>query len=344
MRQERPYIGGQAVIEGVMMRSRGGMSVAVRRPDGSIAVLDEPIQSRLGTGMARVPGVRGVLTLVEALTLGMRALRFSAEQQEAAASSRRDGSGSALALSLVLFVALFVALPQLLTNWTASLLGVRLELDDWRFHASTGGYKLLLFVLYVVAIGRIPEIRRVFEYHGAEHKTIAAYEAGLPLDVAHVRALPILHPRCGTTFLVVVIAVSIVLGSVAVPLLLPGASGLGGQLSVLALRIALLPLIAAVAYEVQRLTARHCTKGPARLLLWPGFAVQRLTTREPDDAQIEVAIVAMETARLREEAGAQAPARQEPFVFESFDAFRHTLARLRERSAPAPPVLADAAE
>src|SRR5690606_9728773 len=132
-----------------------------------------------------------------------------------------------------------------------------------------------------------------FQYHGAEHKTIYAYEKGLPLTVENVRKQSTLHPRCGTTFLIVVILVSIVAGSVATPLLLPNMQGLEAQLLTLAIRIALLVPIAAVSYELQRLSARYCTRGPLRILLWPGFLFQKITTREPDDSQIEIAIAAM---------------------------------------------------
>src|SRR6185369_16291040 len=142
----------------------------------------------------------------------------------------------------------------------------------------------------------------VFHYHGAEHKTIYAYEAELPLTVENVRKQSPLHPRCGTTFLITVVIISVVLGSIITPLVLPNATGLVGQLETLALRISLLPLIAAVSYELQRLSARYCTTGPLRVLLYPGFLFQKITTREPDDSQIEVAIVAMQAARTKAKA------------------------------------------
>jgi uncharacterized protein YqhQ len=179
---------------------------------------------------------------------------------------------------------------------------VDLEPSDWRFHAITGGFKLAVLTCYLVAISRIEEIRRVFHYHGAEHKTIYAYEAELPLTVENVRKQSPLHPRCGTTFLITVVIISVILGSIVTPLVLPNATGWLGQLETLALRISLLPLIAAVSYELQRLSARYCTKGPLRVLLYPGFLFQKITTREPDDSQIEVAIVAMQAARTKTKA------------------------------------------
>ena len=170
----------------------------------------------------------------------------------------------------------------------------------------TGGFKLLVFTAYISLISLVPEVRRVFQYHGAEHKTIFAYEAGVPLTVDNVRKQSRLHPRCGTTFLVVVIAVSIVLGAVATPLLLPNAKGISGQVLTFLLRLSLLPLVAAISYELQRFSARYCTTGPLRVLLYPGFLFQKITTREPDEAQLEVAIAAMEVARVRDEAAEQA--------------------------------------
>lgn len=326
----RPYIGGQAVIEGVMMRAPEGLSVAVRRPDGTIAVLEDQLPSEQ-SGLRKIPGVRGIMTLVESMSVGYRALSFSAEQQDteggaAAAASQMlhafvlamatgvDGNDApslarpakesaaqkgALVLSTLFALGLFIALPQGLTVGLSHLFGWDLEPSDWRFHALTGLFKLVVLTTYLVVISRIEEIRRVFHYHGAEHKTIYAYEAELPLTVENVRKQSPLHPRCGTTFLITVVIISVILGSIITPLVLPNATGAIGQLETLALRISLLPLIAAVSYELQRLSARYCTTGPLRVLLYPGFLFQKITTRQPDDAQIEVAIVAMEAARTR---------------------------------------------
>jgi uncharacterized protein YqhQ len=298
----RPYIGGQAVLEGVMMRASSVFSVAVRRPSGEIAVKEAPLHRAFASQRyAKIPGLRGILTLVESLSLGYGALRFSAEQQlsdEERARGELGGGGAWL--SLVFALGLFVLLPQGLTSGLGKLLGAGWDLTSPTFHLITGGFKLLVFTLYLTLISRFDEVRRVFQYHGAEHMTIYAYEAGLPLTVANVRAQSRLHPRCGTTFLVVVIAVSIVLGATVTPLLLPNARGTSGFVLTFLLRVALLPLIAAVSYELQRLSARYCTTGPLRVLLAPGFLFQRITTREPEDAQLEVAISAMEVARVRD--------------------------------------------
>ncbi|MDQ3031226.1 MAG: DUF1385 domain-containing protein [Myxococcota bacterium] len=365
----RPYIGGQAVIEGVMMRAPGGVAVAVRRPDGHLVVKDGPLPAALRNPIWKWPGVRGIGMLYESLSLGYGALQFSADQQmqaleasEAAkavkpgippallpilmfpvllattvpedAPSERpasDGtavdattpkSGSArgaMLLSTALALGLFIALPQLLATGAGWALGVELDLGDWRFHALTGGFKLLVLTSYLFAISRIDEVRRVFQYHGAEHKTIFAYEAQLPMSVENVRAQSTLHPRCGTTFLITVVIVSVILGSIATPLLLPGASGLSGQIGTLALRIALLPAIAAISYELQRLSARYCTTGPLRVLLWPGFLFQKITTRQPDDTQVEIAIASMQSAFWRQREGDRAPEGDQIRTFPSLE-------------------------
>ncbi len=328
----RVYIGGQAVIEGVMMRAPEGLSVAVRRPDGTLSVLEGGLPSEHG-GIRKIPGIRGIAMLVESMTVGYRALAFSAEQQELAQPSvgasalrmvhalvigaataegepevstppppKKDAglaAKGALVLSTLFALGLFVALPQLLAAGASRLFGLELGPADWQFHALTGTFKLAVLTTYLVAISRIEEIARVFHYHGAEHKTIFAYEAELPLTVENVRKQSRLHPRCGTTFLVTVVVISVILGSIVTPLVLPNAEGVLGQIETLALRIGLLPVIAAISYELQRLSARYCTTGPLRVLLYPGFLFQKITTREPDDAQIEVAIVAMESARFR---------------------------------------------
>lgn len=295
----KPYIGGQAVIEGVMMRSQTTVGVAVRKPDGTIVIHTEPTPSWSSRSrFAKWPLFRGVAVLAESLALGYRALNFSAQQQmtaEEQVQMQKQGK-SAVWISALLAVGLFVALPQGMTNVLGKLVGWTLSVTDPRFHAVTGGFKLLVLLSYLALLRRIPEVARVFQYHGAEHKTIYAYEKGLALTVPNARAQSTLHPRCGTTFLVVVIVVSIVVGSVVTPLVLPPVAGWLAQVLTFLLRVALLPLIAAISYEIQRFEARYCTTGPLSILLWPGYLFQKITTREPDDAQLEVAIAAMKAA------------------------------------------------
>lgn len=338
----KPYIGGQAVIEGVMMRSPGCLTVAVRRPDGTIAVKEGPLKSKLASSKIwKLPGFRGVAMLVESMKLGYGALHFSAEQQmNEEEKEQMAGSGKLTMMISVLFaLGIFVALPQLMATGTGKLFGIDLGLTDYQFHLIIGGFKLLIFFLYMVGISTLPDVKRVFQYHGAEHKTIHAYEAGLPLTVENVQSQTTLHPRCGTTFLVVVIVISILLGSVTAPLLLPNAEGLEGQLSVLALRIGLLPIIAAISYELQRFTAKYCLTGPLQVLLWPGFLFQKISTREPSDDQVEIAIAAMRTAEWRELAADDLPQHpeDEPLVFETFARFVDALPEvLSSPSTPEP--------
>lgn len=332
------------------MRAPGGVAVAVRRPDGTLALRDAPLPKPLRSPIWKLPGLRGIATLGEALSLGYSALQWSADQQEQApsesskgasasgtllaalsglalfaagdaeepsgGSSASAGSRGAMILSTLLALGLFIALPQMLTAGVSWLTGIPLDVHTFAFHAITGGFKLLILLGYLTLIARIPEIRRVFQYHGAEHKTIHAYEADLPLTVENVRAQSTRHPRCGTTFLVVVVIVSVLLGSVLTPLLIPASlTGLAGQAATLALRIAILPLIAALSYELQRLGARYCTTGPLQVLLWPGFFFQGITTREPDDDQIEVAIASMQAAFARAaESAADQPVRVRVFA------------------------------
>jgi uncharacterized protein YqhQ len=323
----QPYIGGQAVIEGVMMRAPACLTVAVRRPDGTIALREGPYRSRWSRRLWKLPGFRGVAMLVESMTMGYSALQFSAEQQMTEQERAKDqGSGrAAVLIATVLALALFVALPQGLASLTTRGASWDLDLTDAGFHVLIGAFKLAIFVGYLLVISRLPDVRRLFEYHGAEHKTINAYEKNLTLTVENVQAQTTLHPRCGTTFLVVVIVVSIVLGSLVAPLLMPDAEGWMGQIALLAIRIGLLPAIAAISYELQRLSARFCTTGWKRLLLYPGFLFQRITTRDPDDEQVEIAITAMEAAAWRERIRERAPHGEQPIVFASFAQFREVL-------------------
>ena len=333
----RPYIGGQAVIEGVMMRAPSSLCVAVRRPDGSIAVREGPLRAKLlHSRIGKLPGLRGMVMLVESIALGYDALRFSAEQQMTDEERKQAReSGSAVWLPLVFALGLFMLLPQGLATGLARLLGADWDLASPTFHAVIGGFKLLIFTLYVSLISLVPDVRRVFQYHGAEHKTIFAYEAGLPLTLENVRSQSRLHPRCGTTFLVVVIAVSIVLGASVTPLLLPNVKGTLGWVLTFLLRVSLLPLIAAISYELQRLSARFCTTGPLRVLLLPGFLFQKITTREPEDAQLEVAISAMEVARVRDEA-APKPNVSEPDRLHVFTSFQGVRDAVQHGLSPAP--------
>jgi uncharacterized protein YqhQ len=217
--------------------------------------------------------------------------------------------GTLLALLPILFaVALFIALPQVVAEGVNKLLKLGLEVTSPGYQAITGAAKLAIIVSYLLLIRRMAEVRRVFQYHGAEHKTITTYEAGEDLVVANARPKTTAHARCGTTFLVMVALVSVVVFSLAGAFFphLPGGR-LAQFLGFFLVKLPFLPLVAAVTYEIQRVFARYCTTGPLRALLWPGFLVQKITTAEPDDAQLEVALASLRAALWRE-AAREAPA------------------------------------
>lgn len=205
-------------------------------------------------------------------------------------------------LATVLAIGFFIALPQGLAWLFGKLFGPGIDLQDFAFHALTGVFKLALVLGYLLAIRRMPEIRRVFQYHGAEHKAIATFEAGEPLTVEYARKHSTRHARCGTTFLIVVVLVSVLAYAVFLPPLLRGITGVTAQFLAIGLKVLMLPLIAGVAYELQRLGARHLENPIARWLLTPGFWVQGITTMEPTDDQLEVALASLRVTLAREAA------------------------------------------
>lgn len=290
---ERPrtFYGGQAVMEGVMIRGRRYMAVAVRAPQSHIVVRSEPLPARLYSGrLTKIPFLRGMTLLWDTLGLGMKALMFSAE----VATSGDDGpelsrpvQWGTVAVALVLGIGIFFVLPLLVVgaverSTSYSVLSDILE----------GLIRLGLLVGYVAAIGLMPDIRRVYMYHGAEHMCIAAHEAGEPLVPERVRRFHKEHPRCGTSFLLIVVAASIlVFALVHTPDLLARILS----------RVLLIPVIAGIAYEILKFGAVHQEHPLVRLLVLPGLALQAITTRVPDDSQIEVAIKAMEEVLAKEE-------------------------------------------
>ena len=337
--KKRPYIGGQAVLEGVMMRAPSSFAVVVRRKDGSLVVRERGIED-VRKGFAAWPLVRGIAALVESLRLGGEALRFSAEQFEAdfaekaasavaavgltlfylttsdpelapagaadatsAADAKSAKKGGASWLMLIFALGIFVALPQTLAAAVNRWLHLGLEVQTPGFQVLTGGFKLVVVVSYLLAIRRIPDIRRVFQFHGAEHKTISTYEAGEELTVANARTKTTLHPRCGTTFLVMVALVSILV-FMGVGGLLPrihtGNVVLDNAVFFFEKLPFLVPMVA-VTFEIQRIFARYFTEGPMRMVLWPGFLVQKITTIEPDDDQLEVALASLRATLFRED-------------------------------------------
>lgn len=282
MDRELQY-GGQAVIEGVMMRGRTHMAIAVRRPDGGIVTHSEPLPPRIyQSRWSRIPFLRGMPLLWDTLVLGMKALMYSADVAMGEEEVQFQGpvAWGTFLLSLGLAIGVFFLLPMLLVSLidryiSSSLLSNFLE----------GLIRLGFLLAYIYLVGLIPNIRRVFRYHGAEHKTIQAYEAGAPLEPRQVQQYTTAHPRCGTAFLLDVAALAVVVFS------LLGRPAM--WLRILS-RILLIPVIAGLSYELLKFAERHRTNWLLRVLwLKPGLALQRLTTGEPDDSMVEVAIVAM---------------------------------------------------
>jgi uncharacterized protein YqhQ len=279
--------GGQAVIEGVVIRGRRTLALACRRPNGEIYRYREPLRSPLlRPGPARWPLVRGVVVLWESLTHGMRMLMRSADLQLEEEEQQQLGKGGNTVVmggALLLALGLFIGVPYVATQLLRGLLGDR----DLVANVAEGILRLALFLGYLAAISRLPEIRRVFAYHGAEHMTIHAFEHHEPLDPSHVAPYPTAHPRCGTAFLLLVVVIAI--ASFA---FIPRVN----LIVDLAIRLALVVPVAAVSYEVLRFGARHERHPVMRLLVVPGLALQRITTRRPDEPMIEVAIASLEEA------------------------------------------------
>jgi uncharacterized protein YqhQ len=292
-----PTYGGQAVIEGVMMRGATAMAVAVRRPDGTIALRAERLGGVLTSPLRRVPLLRGVLVLFETLGLGMRALTWSA----AVASNQVDERGEARRLTvfdwLVLLGAfglgtgVFFVGPVLATAWLDRVLPA-----PWMSLAIEGVLRVGLLLGYIWGMGRAGDIRRVFQYHGAEHMTIYAHEDGRELSVPAIRRYPKEHPRCGTSFLLTVALVAGLVFAFA------GTEPLWWRISS---RIILVPVVAAVSYEAIRFAGFHQDWPVVRWLFAGNLALQRLTTRPPDDEQIQVAIAALQRVRDEERAAAR---------------------------------------
>jgi uncharacterized protein YqhQ len=276
--------GGQAVIEGVMMRGRKAMVIAVRRPDGDIAIDVKTLPSVYMGRIRRIPLLRGIIVLVEAMVLGIRSLLYSAnialeEEEEEMSTTAIWGM---IASAVVLVVVLFFIAPLFLTRLANPYIP-----NSILFHIVEGVIRLGIFIAYLKLVSLLPDIKRVFTYHGAEHKTVNAYEAGVPLEVTDVRAYGTAHVRCGTSFLLAVLIIAIIVFAFI------GREAL--WIMVLS-RVILIPVIMALGYEVIYFGARHTGNWLVRIMLAPGLLLQSMTTGEPDDSQLEVAISALKKA------------------------------------------------
>jgi uncharacterized protein YqhQ len=276
-------VGGQAVLEGVMMRGVSTWAVAVRKPDGEIAVQSEPFVSVLKRHrFYRLPLVRGVVALVESLKIGLQALGISTNAQLEEEDEQISGGAWAgtVAFSLALAVGIFFLLPVGITSIFKSHIPSGIE-----FVLIEKAIRITIFVGYLWAISQIKDLQRVFEYHGAEHKTISCYEAALPLTPENAQRFSRLHPRCGTSFLLIVMIVALF---VFAPL------GKPAWYILFSSRIIGIPIVAGIAFEIIKLFGKYRSKRWAQILMWPGMQLQKLTTRPPDLSQLAVAIAALE--------------------------------------------------
>ena len=319
-------IGGQAVIEGVMMRSPNAFVVAVRKPDGKIRLRrDQWYGLSQKLNFLKKPFLRGILMLIETMANGIVSLNYSAniamaeEEKEKAlkkgkteaefeASQKKKekvdiGTFLTMAVSMLFGIGLFVFLPHTLSFWIGDLLGQGWTLDSFAFHAVDGVIKGMIFLLYVWLIGFMPDVYRVFQYHGAEHKSIATFEAGMDLTVENARKFTTLHPRCGTSFVFFLIFISIVLFS-GVFAIVPIGQGLPTLLrhvvAVLFKVVLMLP-VAGISYELIKTAGKCSDTWWAKIMSYPGMMLQKLTTKEPDDAQLEVALTSIRAVLFLED-------------------------------------------
>ena len=282
MSETRSSYGGQAVLEGVMIRGKDHFSVSVRNPSGQIITRTKPVPNLLSSKLKQIPLVRGVITLAETLVLGMDALNYSSSI--ASGTEPEDTSRlsiiSMLVISLTIAIILFFILPLLASKPFEGIFG-----NDITSNISEGIIRLIVFLLYISLIGLMQDIKRVYMYHGAEHMTVHAQENNEPLCIQNIRKYPTAHPRCGTAFLLTVMVVAIVVFTLIPrePMWLLYGS-----------RVVLIPVIASISYEFIRLTGRYQRVPIFRALSIPNLMLQSLTTKQPDDGQIEIAVAAME--------------------------------------------------
>lgn len=287
-----PAYGGQAVIEGVMMRGARAVAIAMRAPNDEIILHTEPLGKVYQSKLAKIPFLRGLVMLWDALALGMRALTISANTQAEEEDEQIEGPllFFTMFISLSFAVALFFLAPAAAGHWIGDWL--RIE-NAWTANLIEGIVRLLILIGYIGLIGRMEDIQRVFRYHGAEHKTINAFEDGAELTPETVAAYPLEHPRCGTAFLLTVVLFSILLFTLIGPI--------DSILVKLATRLVLVPVLAGISYEYIRWTARHLDSPVVRALIKPNLALQRMTTKEPDLHMLEVGIASFNAMRAKEE-------------------------------------------
>ena len=283
-------VGGQAVIEGVMMRNGSVLATAVRKSNGEI-VYKKTFFSDKRTKFTKIPFIRGAVVLFDSLVMGIKELTFSANQSEENEEEQLSNSEAVFTtvISLALGIGLFMVLPSVVSSFI---------FKTNRIHANLleALLRLTFFLIYIWGISFSKDVKRVFQYHGAEHKTIFTYENGGELTADNAKKYTTLHPRCGTSFLLIVMLTAIIVFSL-MDFILPVPKTLLGRIGLkIVLRIGLMPLIAGISYELQRYSSNHLDKWWVKLLASPGLALQKITTKEPDKSQLEVAVVAMKAA------------------------------------------------
>ena len=296
MSEEKKNIGGQAVIEGVMMRAPNKFVIAVRQPDGTIAVKRDNIKLD-SNKILKKPIIRGLIGLYDDLVLGIKALNFSAEKAmpdefEKNGKTSKLETFFSMFLGIALGIVLFLYLPLQLTELSKKIFPI-VEHSFLVFNLVDGVLRIVFFIIYLLIISQMKDIKRVFSYHGAEHKCIYAYESGKELTVENARSMSRFHPRCGTSFLLIVLIVSIFVFS-----LIPKDSHF---LIKFGSRILFMPLIAGISYEILKLSGKHANNIIVKILIAPGLWLQKITTREPDDDMLEVAMISIKEALRKDD-------------------------------------------
>ncbi len=280
VKEKLPAYGGQAVIEGVMMRGKSTVAMAVRSPDGKIKVITEDLKGIYKSNILKIPFLRGLVSLWDSLGMGMKFLTLSANEQTGE-DEKLEGAPLYLtiAFSLMIGVGIFFLAPSAIAAWIEKALGIN---SGWG-NLVEGGLRLIILIVYLILIGQLSDIKRTFAYHGAEHKTINAFEEGVELTSENVSKQSLEHPRCGTSFILTLVFVSVLLFSILPPLPLHWR---------LLTRLLFIPVIAGVSYEYIRLISRNMEKPFVRIISKPNLALQKLTTREPSVEMLEVSIKA----------------------------------------------------
>ncbi len=342
-------IGGQAVMEGVMMRSPHFIALALRKPNQKIWIRSyRHVSWGERWPVFKRPIIRGVAGLLDSLIQGMKALGVSAEilsesidtDQSIVANTPESNklSSSAIAVSmavaLLMGIGLFVALPHVLALFLTKAVGLGSSLDSISFHAVDGVIKMFILLSYIYLIGKIPDIKRVFQYHGAEHKSIYTFEKGKALTVDEARPFTTLHPRCGTSFLLFLVAISVLVFSIVIPILALDKLTqytVVNHLIVIVIKTFLMMPVAGIAYEFIRACAIRMDSWLTKILIWPGLTLQNLTTKEPDDGQLEVALASLRRVLdLEKQLEAKTESNFDDFEIVSLEEIPHATANVAE--------------